>query len=71
MADEVGFISENGELLGSLNKDGIFRISVEVELQPGDMRLAELPMLISLGLYIMILIQRDSTSASVAISASY
>jgi hypothetical protein len=71
MADEVGFFSENGELLGSLNKDGIFRISVEVELQPGDMRLAELPMLISLGLYIMILIQRDSTSASVAISASY
>jgi hypothetical protein len=71
MADEVGFFSENGELLGSLNKDGIFRISVEVELQPGDMRLAELPMLISLGLYIMLLIQRDSTSASAAISASY
>jgi hypothetical protein len=67
----LDILDEQGELLVSLHKDGIFRISVAVELQPEANELAEIPLLISLGLYMLLLIQHDSATQASVMGANY
>jgi hypothetical protein len=55
--------------LVTFHKGGFFRMTVGVEIEPGASRLPELPLLVALGLYIILLHERDAGAAAAATTA--
>lgn len=63
------FQAEAGELLVRFDIGGVFRQSAGVVIQPAALRLIELPLLITLGWYLAVMMHQDSSAAAVVVAA--
>lgn len=63
------FQADAGEPLVRFDIGGVFRQSAAVTIQPAALRLAELPLLITLGWYLAVMMHQDSAAAAVVVAA--
>jgi hypothetical protein len=61
--------TDAGEPLVRFDIGGVFRQSAGVIVQPAAVRLAELPLLITLGWYLAVMMHQDSSAAAVVVAA--
>ena len=68
---KFGFETEAGEQLIKFETSGLLHLSAAVEIQPSFISLAELPLLVMLGFYLIVMMQMDAaTIAAVAATAT-
>jgi len=61
----LGFETESGEKLIGFEKSGLLHLSATVEVQPSAISMTELPLMVTLGFYLIVMMNMDA-----AISAS-
>jgi hypothetical protein len=61
---KFGFETESGEKLIEFEKGGLLHLSAAVEIQPGATGIAELPLMVSLGCYLVVMMNMDATIAA-------
>ena len=57
-------------VLLTFHKSGVFRTSVEIEVDPAAARLPELPLLVAFGMYAILLHQHDAAAAGAVVATS-
>ena len=62
------FQTDAGDSLVRFDIGGVFRQSAAVAIQPAALRLAELPLLITLGWYLAVMMHQDSSAAAVVVA---
>ncbi len=63
------FTDEAGELLLLFATGGVFRQSAQVTIQPAAVRLDVLPLLLTLGWYLAVMMHQDSAATAVVVAA--
>ena len=63
---KFGFETESGEKLIEFQKSGLLHLSVTVEIQPGALSTAELPLMVMLGCYLIVMMNMDAAIAASA-----
>jgi hypothetical protein len=64
------FTAPDGEVVLAFSKRGLFRTTVDVEVHPEAFQLAELSLLVTLGMVAILLHHQDAAAAAAATSAS-
>jgi hypothetical protein len=67
----LDFQTENGGSLVSFHSGGFIHLSADVEIAPVGALLGELPLLVLLGWYLVIMMHQDSAAVVAASSAAY
>ena len=63
---KFGFETESGERLIEFAQSGLLHLSANVEIQPSFISRAELPLTVTLGFYLIVMMNMDSASVVVA-----
>lgn len=63
------FQTDAGDPLVRFDIDGFFRHSAQVAIEPAALRLVELPLLITLGWYLAVMMHQDSSAAAAVVAA--
>ena len=63
---KFGFETESGEKLIEFQKSGLLHLSVTVETQPSALSTAELPLMVTLGCYLVVMMDMDAAIAASA-----
>lgn len=65
---KFGFETESGEKLIEFEQSGLLRLSVTVEIHPSAATMAELPLMVTLGCYLIVMMNTDT--ATIAATAT-
>ena len=63
---KFGFETESGEKLIQFETSGLLHLSVPVEIHPASINMSELPLMVMLGCYLIVMVQNDAAIAGVA-----
>lgn len=63
---KFGFETESGEKLIGFEKGGLLHLSATVEIQPNALSHAELPLMVTLGCYLIVMMNMDDAIAASA-----
>lgn len=63
---KFGFETESGEKLIEFEQSGLLRLSVTVEIHPSAVSMAELPLMVTLGCYLIVMMNTDAAVATTA-----
>ena len=66
---KFGFTSESGETLIQFNTGGFIHLSAEVSIGPSAVNMLELPWVVMLGWYLVVMIQRDAVVSTTAMNS--
>ena len=61
---KVGFETESGEKLIEFEQSGLLRLSVTVEIDPGAVSMPELPLMVTLGCYLIVMMNIDAAAGA-------
>ena len=61
---KFGFETESGEKLIAFEKSGLLHLSAIVEIQPGAVSMAEVPLMVTLGCYLIVMMDVDAALAT-------
>jgi hypothetical protein len=65
---KFGFETESGEKLIGFEKGGLLHLSATVEIQPNAVSMAELPLMVTLGCYLIVMMDMDATTATTVVA---
>ena len=65
---KFGFETESGEKLIGFEKSGLLHLSATVEIQPNAVSMAELPLIVTLGCYLLVMMDMDATTATTVVA---
>lgn len=63
---KFGFETESGQKLIAFEKSGLIHLSATVEIQPSAVSMAELPLMVTLGCYLIVMMNMDAAIAATA-----
>lgn len=61
---KFGFETESGEKLIEFEQSGLLRLSVTVEIHPNAVTMAELPLMVTLGCYLIVMMNTDAATVA-------